>query len=398
MRRVCRLLLICLPLLGCERGEKPAAVGPAESELRRSGEVRLSPSAQQAIGLRTAVVTRRKIGESLSATGWLMPIPGHEVIVKSPTAGFVTAVENGEAFPVLGNEVAAAKPLASLQVFVSPQEQAQLVAAKEDADAAIAQADVTMRLIGNQLERYRTAKESITGSRLVELQEMYDKAQAAYREAKEKLPYLPTEPYQTPFGLKPIDVPSPLGGRITAVHVAPKQFVSAGDPLWTIADWGKLWVRVPVFEADVKKVRVAEPAQIALADERGTTLAAAPVKAPQTVDPTRRTLDLYFLIDNASGALRSGQTVAATLPIEGVVEKTIVPLTAVLWDEQGATWVYVRSGKDEFRRQKIELGRRIGDDVIVQRGLDATPEVVVAGAQALYGEEFKSGIPVDDDD
>jgi len=103
--------------------------------------------------------------------------------------------------------------LASLQVFLSPQEQAQLVAAKEDADATIEQSRITLRLIGDQLERYRTAKESISGARLVELQELHEKAQAALREAQEKLPFLPAEPYPPQLGLKPVEISNPLAGR-----------------------------------------------------------------------------------------------------------------------------------------------------------------------------------------
>jgi len=69
-----------------------------------------------------------------------------------------------------------------------------------------------------------------------------------------------------------------------------------------------------------------------------------------------------------------------------------------LWDGRGDTWVYAPHGDNEFLRRRIELGRRLGEDVVVERGLKAGDEIVVAGAQSLYGEEFKSAIPVDDDD
>lgn len=398
MRRVflvwcCTLTLV----LGCSRGENQASTEPGEEESLRTGEVRLNESAQEAIGLQFAAAEKRKIADSLPATGWLMPVPGNEAIIKASAAGFITAAATGnDPFPHLGDECAAGMKLAALQVFISPQEKAQLIATKEDADATIAQAEVTMRLIGDQLERYRTAKESINGARLVELQEMYDKAQATFREAKEKLPYLPVEPYRTELGLRPVDVTSPLTGRITAVHVAPRQFVAAGDPLWTVADWSQLWLRVPVFETDVPRVQPTEPAQIALPG-LSTTYAATRVSAPQSTDATRRTVDLYYRVDNVKSALRPGQAVSVALSTGQAVERVVVPFTAVLWDGQGATWVYVRSGDDEFRRQRVELGRRVGDDVVVERGLSVGTDVAVAGAQALYGEEFKSATPVDDD-
>lgn len=400
MRRVFLILCLALPLpFGCGREEKHTSEASGEEETLRTGEVRLNESAQDAIGLKFVTAKKRKVADSLPVTGWLMPVPGNEAIIKATTPGFITAAAStgNDPFPNLGDETTAGKKLAALQVFISPQEQAQLISTKEDADATIAQAEVTMRLVGDQLDRYRTAKESINGARLVELQELYDKAQAAFREAKEKLPYLPTEPYRTELGLRPVEVASPLTGRITAVHVAPRQFVAAGDPLWTVADWSQLWLRVPVFEADLPRVQSSEPAQVTLAGDSKMTYAATRIAAPQSTDATRRTIDLYFRVDNVSATLRPGQAVSVALPVSQAVERVVVPFTAVLWDGHGGTWVYVRSGDDEFRRQRIELGRRVGDDVVIERGLADKTEVAVAGAQALYGEEFKSSTPVDDD-
>jgi len=391
------LTAVCTLLVGCGRDPERTSAESAEPDARRSGEVRLTADAQATIGLRTRAVESRSIAETLPLTGWFVAVPGNEVIVKASAAGFViTTSATGSSFPVLGAKIEQRDKLAALHVFLSPQEQAQLVALKEDADSAMEQSQVTMRLIGDQLERYRTAKESINGSRLVELQELHDKAQAAYREAKDKLPYLPAEPYRVQLGLQPFSVESPISGRITALHVAQRQFVTAGDPLWTVADWSQLWLRVPVFEADLPRLGKDGTAQFSLPGDPAT-YSAVPIRTPQSSDPTRRTIDRFYRVDNGAGAWRPGQAAAATIPTDVASDRLLVPFSAVLWDAQGGTWLYVRSGDDEFRRQRVELGRRLGTDVVIERGLKKEDEVVIEGAQTLYGEEFKSAAPVDND-
>lgn len=386
-------------LLGCGREEDRSTGESSEGEALRSGEVRMAVEAQQAIGLRTSPVEKRSLDETLALTGWFVAVPSNEVVIKATTAGFITAAPTtgNDPFPMLGAKVERDKTLAALHVFLSPQEQAQLIALKEDADAAMEQAQVTVRLVGDQLERYRTAKDSINGSRLIELQEMYDKAQAAYREAKDKLPYLPSEPYRTKLGLQPVDLESPISGSITAIHVAAHQFVAAGDPLWTVSDWSQLWLRVPVFEADWPRINDLASAQFSLPG-LAATYSAIPVATPQPSDAARRTIDRFYRVDNPTGTWRPGQAVAVALPTKAASDRLVVPFSAVLWDAQGGTWLYLRAGDDEFRRQRVELGRRIGDDVVIERGLSAKNEAVVTGAQSLYGEEFKSALPVDDDD
>ena len=60
--------------------------------------------------------------------------------------------------------------------------------------------------------------------------------------------------------------------------------------------------------------------------------------------------------------------------------------------------VYVAESEGTFRRQRIQVSRTLGNDIIVQHGLTVGQSVVAVGAEALYGEEFKGQIQVLDDD
>ena len=127
-------------------------------------------------------------------------------------------------------------------------------------------------------------------------------------------------------------------------------------------------------------------------------MTAAAVKAPQATNARLRTVDLLYLLPNPDEALRPGQSVSVEIPVGMSEQRLLVARSALLWDGHGNAWVYVRADGGSFRRQLVELGQTDGDDIVVARGLNEDDEVVTTAAQALYGEEFKGSMPVEDDE
>lgn len=382
-----------LALTGCDRASK-SAPSPDEPRAQAAGTVRLSREVQLQLGVAISTAGRRDVQNTLVTTGWLEAPPGSEATVKAPLAGFVTEVA-GQRLPRLGQFIDKRERLVALQVFLTPQEIAQLVSSKEDVDIAIEQSRVSMKLAQEQLERLAVARDAVSGTRLSDLREIYERSKAAYNESRDKLPFLLQEPYDGMALVKPVPLDAPIAGSILSVHVAPDQFVIQGDALWTIADWSTLWVRVPVFETDLPEVSRGETAQVALPGTLART-PATPVKALQATRHRSRAVELLYEVRNPDLALRAGQAVSIELPLGAVAEQVVIPRSAVLYDA-GTAWVYRRTGKDEFRRQRIETGRLLEHDIVVTRGLAGGEEVVSVGAESLYGEEFKGSVPMDDD-
>ncbi len=395
---VCALLAgMVVACAGCDReSAEPPAVDdkPAAPE----NLLRLSPEQQENIGLQTAQVTRQNISKTISTTGWLLAKPGSEVVVKASATGFVSPVSDN--LPVeVGSVVSDQQRIASLQVFLSPQEEAQLVSLKEDADTLIEQSLASLAIAK---DRYDNVKKlggtALAGKDVRALEEVVQRSQAAVREARDKLPYLPSEPYSRPLRLRDVAIESPLAGRVTQVHVRPRQLVVQGDPLWTLADWSSLWLKAPVFEGDLANVHPTAPAEIRPPGSK-QSLQARRVEAPQPTEPGRRTVDVLYLVDNRDLALRPGQPVSVEIPTGAAEERLMAPVAAILWDGWGGAWVYVQADKGGgFRRQRVEVGQVHGDKIVIERGLDLAARVVVVGAESLYGEEFKSQLPVEDDD
>lgn len=116
------------------------------------------------------------------------------------------------------------------------------------------------------------------------------------------------------------------------------------------------------------------------------------MNAPPTADPLAVTSDLYFEISNANLQLRPGQRLSVTLPLRAPQRKGIsVPLSALLYDIHGGTWVYVNDAPHVYRRQRVELAETTGGSAFLSRGISPGVKVVAQGATELFGTEFGAG-------
>jgi RND family efflux transporter MFP subunit len=384
-------------LVGCQQSE---LTGELNSESRTSAKaaLRLSEDAQTAIGLATQEVPLQPVQESIQTTGWLTLKPGNESVIKAAATGFVMPLA-GEQQLGLGTTVAREQQIGSLQAVVSPHEEAQLIALKVEAEILIRQSLATLQAAEARYQRVKelAAEGIVSGKEEKQVKETLERAKAAYEEARDQLPFLPSEPFEQPLRVGVLAIESPMSGRVTQLNVRPGQFVVQGDPLWTVADWSSLWLRVPVFEGDLPRIDQTKPVRVTVPGVE-SDLDATPTGVPHSTEDGRRTIDLFYELANADLALRPGQALSVALPTGEAAARVVVPASAVVWDGTGSAWVYVKEDTRSFRRKNVQIGPSLGESVVVERGLMEGQHVVTVGAEALYGEEFKSQTPLEDDD
>jgi hypothetical protein len=105
------------------------------------------------------------------------------------------------------------------------------------------------------------------------------------------------------------------------------------------------------------------------------------------------TADAAERIGLQTGAVRSRPAPAkhaATQPT-AVAGTLAVPLNAVLYDKDGATWVYVSTGTLTFQRERITISGVDGDSAVLTTGPATGTAVVTVGAAELLGAE--DGVP-----
>ncbi|MBI1246713.1 efflux RND transporter periplasmic adaptor subunit [bacterium] len=392
------LLLFCI--LGCQAAgmEESPQSNDDSSSGQAAGLVRLDEEAQEAIDIEAAPASVQTVPEVMKSTGWLMTIPGQEAVMKARVTG-VFEVSSEQPPIVIGRKVTSGEQLGKLRTVLTPQEESQLVIAKEEADVLMNQALVSKELAESQLRGIQKmdANNAISGTRLLELQETIARNEVAYKEARDKLSFLPKEPYSDELHLRPQAITSPLSGQISTVNVVPNQLVIQGDPLWSVSDWSSLWIKVPVFAEDLPRILEDASASVFL-PEAPSSLAVTPVNAVVAPATNRRSFDIFYLVDNSEGKLRPGQPLSIDLPVGKPKPQVTVARSAIVWDGMGNAWVYIQSDEETFHRRKVELGPIVGDQIAIKQGIESGEQVVVRGAQSIFGEEFKNQLQAEDDD
>ena len=68
-----------------------------------------------------------------------------------------------------------------------------------------------------------------------------------------------------------------------------------------------------------------------------------------------------------------------------------VPHSAVIYDAEGESWVYVSSAPDTFLRKRVAIDFMDDDHIFLSTGVTAGEDVVTVGVPELRGAEFGVG-------
>lgn len=172
-------------------------------------------------------------------------------------------------------------------------------------------------------------------------------------------------------------------------RAAEEQRALQGEPIGALGRRGELWLRVPVFAADLAGIDRLAAASVQMLGSKDRSMSARPVSAPPSANAVAGTVDLYYALGPADHTLQLGQRVAVELPLsDGEQAGVVVPVSAILSDIYGGEWVYVRTAPHTYERRRIEVGMTREGRALVRRGAIADVEVVIDGAAELFGTEF----------
>lgn len=382
------ILILLLLMTSCQQPAGPApASKPAakvenrvkESELTR---VTLTVEAEQRLGitLATPVAAQASMGSSIS--GEILLIPGNSLTASAPMSGMVHFVATNMR---VGKNIRKGEPLFRIAPLVGPQRDIRIT---YEADAQATQARLNNAT--QQLARARQLLKDLAGSqRNVEVAEQeFAQATAAQTAALNRLKWLEAHPYEADLD---VTIAAPETGVIRQLQVSEGQLVAGGAPLIEVADFGRVWLRLPVFAAERNLLGNQNTIIVRDLDGKGKSREAQRVSAPPTADPLSATSDLYFELANPSGDLNPGQRMSVAIPGVSATRALRIPASALVYDVHGGAWVYVAGAPHVFSRQRVELVRTEGNSALISRGLATSAQVVTSGVAELFGTEFGAG-------
>ena len=155
-----------------------------------------------------------------------------------------------------------------------------------------------------------------------------------------------------------VDVYAPISGVIVAQNVtnaaAAGVTYTGSSTAFTLADLSVVWVICDVYENDLPKVHLGQPAQIRLDAYPGQVLTGHVSDIGPVLDPTIRTAKVRIEVPNP-GLMRLGMFATATVESRTKQVHAAVPASAIL-HLHDRDWVYVPADGQKFQRVEVEAG------------------------------------------
>jgi cobalt-zinc-cadmium efflux system membrane fusion protein len=173
---------------------------------------------------------------------------------------------------------------------------------------------------------------------------------------------------------------SPLTGTVVERPITPGELLQAGTTnCFTIADLSRVWVIAHIFNSDLASVHVGDVAEVSTGLASRNLFGTVDNIAAE-VDPATRSVAVRVAVDNPGDFLKRQMYVQVHIRDRQETSALLVPVSAILRDEENLPFVYVAQPDGSFARQRVTLGYRSGDQYDVAGGLKSGQQVVVDGA------------------
>lgn len=377
-----------LSLAACGKDEKPKAISPAEVEnpVKESEltTVTITADAEKRLGIKTVVIKTDNVQATREVGGEIQAVPGQAVTIVAPVQGTL----RGGAGITAGQRVREGQMLYSLVPLPAERD---LLTLNQGTAQARTQLQVAQARLGRAEELLADRAGSVRAR-----DDARDDVALAQRGLADARARQGAANGNTGGG-QALPIKAPLSGVVQRVTVTSGSVVTANTVLVELAALNKVWVRVPLFVGDLRRLGQDQAVTVRPLDG-GTSRQGRPVEAPLLgATAGTGTADVFFEIDNADEAFRPGERVAVDVTLTNAAGGTgsaagtpalTIPAAALLYDATGGQWVYVRTKPLQYTRLRVEVQRAVGDQIVISRGVKAGAEVVTDGAAELFGTEF----------
>lgn len=343
----------------CGMALERVEVGDAHAAAAHAGDVagltsvHITPERVQLIGVRTARVERSAASGQLDLVGFVTPDESRLRRVQIRVSGWIRELFVNET----GARVTAGQPLMAIyspELYQSEQE--YLInkgGMTHDSMSVHGAADPTgaerLRLLGVPDEEIRRLdREGKASTRLV--------------------------------------LRSPVTGTVLERGVVEGQYVGADSPLLTVVDLSRVWVMADLYEMDMTRVRVGDPARFTSDAMPGRTFEGRVEFLYPTISAETRTLKARLSLANPDGALRPGLYGRVRVAARSA-RALSVPAEAVV-NAGEHTYVFIAHEGGHFEPRMVWTGMSEGDRIQILKGV-VEGDTVVSSASFLIDSESR---------
>ena len=341
----------------------------AEGEAAHGDEIILTPEKAKAAGVVVKDIQPSTFRQVIRTSGEVLAAQGDEATVVATTAGIVsfpTPMVEGKSVGKGSNlMVVSARNLAEGE----PAERARIAyeAAKDEYDRA-------QKLVDSGI---------VSKKEFATIKETYENARLGY------------EALVSQAGKTGQRILAPISGYVKTCLVKEGDYVTVGQPLMTLTQNRRLFLRAEVSERYYKYLSGVVSANFktpyddrvyALDELHGRVLSYG-----KSTDDSLFYLPITFEFDNRVDVV-PGSYVEIYLLSGEMKDVMVLPKTAIT-EEQGVNFVYLQVDAEGYKKQEVKLGADNGREGQVLSGVHAGDKVVVEGAYHVKLASASNAIP-----
>ena len=398
-------IVVGVSATACSRGpdkdDKRAPSGKTGSIATRTAMgdpiVRVTPEAQQRIGLQTQAAIAQAIEPEVVAFGRLEEDPARTFVLRAPVAGTLHFA-TGREWPNIGQSLADAAIVGTIEPRLATADRIgltnQLATAQSELGASTASA-VAARAAYERTKLLNADNKNVSDRALEDAAARVAAEESRLKAATDTVRLLQQSLESAgPTGNTRLIVER--GGDVVEILARPGEAVEPGTPILRVAKLDRLFARVDVPVGEHVPPTIPTARIVAVGYEDAPVLADR-VGTAASADPAAQGQSFVFRLRETRLGLRPGLAVTARIPIPGPPRQgTVIPSTAIV-RLAGKSYVYVQTTGNEFVRKEVTLDQSTADGYLSTRTVAAGDRIVVQGAQLLLSEEFKSQIAGDTD-
>jgi cobalt-zinc-cadmium efflux system membrane fusion protein len=176
---------------------------------------------------------------------------------------------------------------------------------------------------------------------------------------------------------------SPIEGTLVERTITPGQLLEAGStPCFTVADMSAMWVMANVFESDLASVHVGDAATVVTNASR-EPISGKVDNIAAFVDPSTKATAVRIVVPNRGGLLKKDMYVNVEIRSRDRTSGLLVPVSAVLRDEDNRPFVFIQDSAGRYERRSVELGSRMDERYEISKGLHPGDRVISQGGLFL---------------
>ena len=223
---------------------------------------------------------------------------------------------------------------------------------------------------------YDIAKEHFESMQSVSHKAALENAQGNLDSAKGK--YLGAEAQ-----LSYTEIRSPIDGVVTDRPLFAGETAAAGTPVVTVMDTSALIAKLHIAQMQAQQLELGAPATLTVPGIAQPVHAKVSLISP-ALDPGSTTVEVWLRVENATGLLKAGTPVHASIQGRTIFNALTVPAEAIQSSPDGTgKFVLVMAADSTAHKRPVTLGIQNADAVQILSGLTASDVVISTGAYGL---------------